>query len=224
MPAKCEICRMGILLVAATAHEIQPTLNRSHGMDILITGVGSIQTCYHLHKKLKEGDYDFVLQAGIAGVFSNKLPLGTVVGVSDDCFGDLGFEESDEFIPLFQTKLLQPNEFPFENGKLVNRMLSTERLGLEVASAVTVNKVSDSTRQMEQLCNFFNPAVESMEGAAFHYVCLQQKIPFLQLRAISNHVGERDKSKWILKEAIINLDTAINRITNILQKFPHTSQ
>ena len=45
-----------------------------------------------------------------------------------------------------------------------------------------------------------------MEGAAFHYVCLQENIPFVQLRAISNFVGERDKSKWLMKEAIENLN------------------
>ncbi len=42
---------------------------------------------------------------------------------------------------------------------------------------------------------------ESMEGAALHYVCLMEKIPFLQIRSVSNITGERDKSKWKLKEA-----------------------
>jgi futalosine hydrolase len=45
-----------------------------------------------------------------------------------------------------------------------------------------------------------------MEGAALHYVCLQENIPFLQIRSISNRVGERDKAKWEFKEAIKNLN------------------
>ncbi len=53
----------------------------------------------------------------------------------------------------------------------------------------------------------FGAEVESMEGAAFHYVCLQQKINFLQLRSISNRVGERDKSKWKLKRQLKTLTT-----------------
>jgi len=48
--------------------------------------------------------------------------------------------------------------------------------------------------------------IESMEGAAFHYVCLQEAVPFLQLRAVSNMIGERDKTKWLMKEAIDNLN------------------
>jgi futalosine hydrolase len=35
-----------------------------------------------------------------------------------------------------------------------------------------------------------------MEGAALHYTCLMEKIPFMQLRSISNYIAERDKSKW----------------------------
>ena len=44
--------------------------------------------------------------------------------------------------------------------------------------------------------------IESMEGSAFHYVCMMRKIPFIQIRGISNIVGERNKSKWKIKEAI----------------------
>jgi futalosine hydrolase len=57
-----------------------------------------------------------------------------------------------------------------------------------------------------------SPHVESMEGAAFHYVCLHQKINFLQLRSISNYVGERDKSKWELKKSIENLNSELIKI------------
>jgi futalosine hydrolase len=54
--------------------------------------------------------------------------------------------------------------------------------------------------------------VESMEGAALHYVCLSEKIPFLQLRGVSNYAGERNKSKWKLKEAIGNLNKELIRL------------
>ena len=41
-----------------------------------------------------------------------------------------------------------------------------------------------------------------MEGAALHYVGRETGIPFIQIRAISNYVGERDKSIWLIKESI----------------------
>ena len=56
-----------------------------------------------------------------------------------------------------------------------------------------------------------------MEGAAFHYLCLQEQVPFLQLRAISNHVGERNKANWKLKEAIHNLN---EKLIGIIKELP----
>ncbi|MBK8310223.1 MAG: hypothetical protein IPL04_04300 [Chitinophagaceae bacterium] len=56
--------------------------------------------------------------------------------------------------------------------------------------------------------------VESMEGAALHYVCLMEKIPFIQLRAISNYITERNKKKWNMKESITNLNKEIIKLLN----------
>jgi futalosine hydrolase len=55
-----------------------------------------------------------------------------------------------------------------------------------------------------------------MEGAAFHYACLQMNTSFLQLRGISNVVGERDKNKWKMKEAIGNLNNELSKILQVL--------
>jgi futalosine hydrolase len=57
-----------------------------------------------------------------------------------------------------------------------------------------------------------------MEGAAFHYVCLTEKVPFLQLRAVSNYVGERNKKNWNIKLAIENLNKATIEVLHLLQK------
>jgi futalosine hydrolase len=51
-----------------------------------------------------------------------------------------------------------------------------------------------------------------MEGAAFHYTCLQANIPFLQLRAVSNEIGERNKRNWSMQEAIENLNQKLLEI------------
>jgi futalosine hydrolase len=53
-----------------------------------------------------------------------------------------------------------------------------------------------------------------MEGAAFHYIALMEKIPYIQLRAVSNMVGERDKSKWKMKEAINALNEQLITMVN----------
>jgi futalosine hydrolase len=58
----------------------------------------------------------------------------------------------------------------------------------------------------------FSPDIETMESAAFFYVCLQEKIPFLALRAISNKVEPRDKSKWNIPLAMQNLSNVLKNV------------
>jgi len=202
-----------ILLIAATEFEISSFINQKHEKyDVLITGVGVPSTMYHLQKRLHQLDYDLVIQAGIGGSFTTALNLGEVVLINQDAFGDLGIEEKSNFSPIFKSDFVDENEFPFENGLLKNNNELLKQSLLKTVNAVTVNKVSDSLLQKEQLIKNFDAEVESMEGAAFHYVCLQENIPFLQIRSISNYVGERDKVNWKMKDAIINLNKELGKL------------
>ena len=207
---------MQILLIAATATEIEPFTAVNNQVDVLITGVGVPSTIYHLQKRIHQMDYDFIIQAGIVGSFSNDFTLGHVVLVKQDCFADLGIEEKENYTPVFNTAFANKDEFPFTDGWLMNTDENLEYSNLPKAKAITVNKVSDSELQKKQFIQTFNADLESMEGAALHYVCLQEKIPFLQIRSISNHVGERDKTKWKMKEAIQNLNTELQILINKL--------
>lgn len=218
MKGKHEICTMQILVIAATATEIQPFIAADTNIDVLITGVGVPATIYHLQKRIQQIDYDLIIQAGIAGAFDPQFLLGQTVLVKQDCFADLGIEEKENYTPIFETGFADKNEFPFENGWLFNPSEYILKSDLPKVKAITVNKVSDSELQKQQYIKTFNADIETMEGAVLHYVCLQENIPFLQIRSVSNYVGERDKTKWRLNEAIENLNkiliNLINELTN----------
>lgn len=226
MKSKYEFCRMYILLVAATKFEIQPTITllemkqyklNNHIIEILITGVGQVSTTYLLTLNFLNKKPDMVIQAGIAGTFTNHIQLGQTVLIKQDSFGDVGIEEKQHFSTLFDAGFGGKDDFPFINGWLVNDTLRFfNEPSLEPVKAVTVNKISDSLFQKQQLQHHFLPDVESMEGAAFHFVCLQQKIPFIQIRSISNSVGERDKTKWVIKDAVSNLNIELKNMINNL--------
>ena len=111
---------MQILLIAATATEIEPFTAANSRVDTLITGVGVPAAIYHLQKRIHQIDYDFIIQAGIAGSFSNEITLGQVVMVQQDCFADLGMEEKGNYTPIFNTAFTDKNEFPFTDGWLMN--------------------------------------------------------------------------------------------------------
>jgi futalosine hydrolase len=213
---KVQLCIMKILVVAATTFEIAPFIDANDNVDILITGVGLPFALYALQKKLSITNVDMVIQAGIAGAFTNEFNLGETVLVKQDTFGDIGFEESENFTSVFESSFFNKNEFPFTNGWLNNDDAYLKKSSLELVKAVSINKISDNELQKKQLIQSFDAEIETMEGAALHYVCLQENIPFLQVRSISNYVGERNKSNWKMQEAITNLNTELQHLINDL--------
>lgn len=214
---------MYILLVAATNFEIQPTINYlagrdcvigPHRFDVLITGIGSMSTTYWLTKTIAKQRPDMLIQAGIGGSFSASYPPGSLVLVNEEVTGDLGVEENNEFKDVFDMGLPQITD-PYTGKSLENKQVELlQRYNLPLVKSVTINEITTRPARIEQLQQKYRPVVESMEGAAFHYVALVEKIPFIQLRAVSNMVGERDKTKWKMKEALHLLNEQLITMVN----------
>ncbi len=201
---------MKILVVAATEMEIAPFLSKKLPVETLITGVGAAACMYSLLKKVIASNYDFIIQAGIAGTFGNSVVAANTVVVKTDLFADIGIYENGIFFTLFEKQFANENDSPYTNGRLLN---DTENyFGLPIVNAITVNTVSDNLAQNTVFKKKFQPDIESMEGAAFHYVCIKEKIPFLQIRSLSNIVGERNKANWKMRESIQNLNKHLIRI------------
>ena len=205
---------MKLLVVAATEFEIAPFTSQNKATDILITGVGSPACTYALTKRLQQFKYDFAIQAGIAGTFKNSFPLGDTFFVKSDVFADIGIYENERFFTLFDKNFADANAIPYQNGRLENSLDNT--FNISTANSITVNTVTDNFSQTTMFTKKFDPDVESMEGAAFHYVCLQENIPFLQLRSVSNFVGERVKTNWKMKESIESLNAHLIKIVHQL--------
>jgi futalosine hydrolase len=213
---------MNCLLIAATAKEIAPFLkyygnaqkkiSADLNIDILITGIGLTATAYHLTKQFQIKRPDFVIQAGVAGCFDTQLPLGSVIAIKQDTIADESVIEMKKLKTLFDLKLLPQNQFPFTKGWLVNKTTLLKKSKLTAEKGISVNQISTSKEMIRFYRNEFNPVAESMEGAALHYVCLMEKIPFLQIRSISNYIGERNKKNWNMKQSILNLNDELIRI------------
>jgi futalosine hydrolase len=216
---------MHILLAAATTFEIQPAiefLGEQRGQagvetDILITGVGSLATTWSLTNRINRQRPDIIIQAGIAGCWTG-IPAGEVLVVREEIQADQGVWEDGQFKTLFDLKLLDAAYLPYHNGALVNPHESLLALtSLEAVRAITVSEISTDPERMDWYRRRYDPALESMEGAALHYVCLQEKVPFLQLRSVSNEAGVRDKTKWDIKKAIARLNEELIELLKKLQ-------
>jgi len=207
---------MKILVTAATSFEIQPAINAFaiSNVQFRVTGIGMLATAVSLTKLVLLEKPDIVIQAGIGGAFDTNLPLGKVVAISTETIGDLGVEENNTWKDVFDLKLVEANSAPFTHKHLNNPYLAQlNTTALEEVPAITVNEISTNQKRILQLQAKYNPTIESMEGAALHYVCNSFQVPFIQLRGISNYIGERDKTKWQMQQAITYLnDTLIKML------------
>ena len=189
-------------------------------IDLIITGLGTTFTTFFLTKALNLYHYDLVINAGIAGTFRDEISLGTVVNVISEQFCDLGIEEPDHVKTVFDAGFMRLDEFPFTDGKLISTTFF-DNLDLIDVQGVTGNISHGAANSIARLKRDFDPDIESMEGAAVFYVCLFEKIPFLEIRAISNYVEVRDTTKWDIPTAIENLTDELFRF---LRKFAHIKQ
>ena len=221
---------MDILLVAATAFEIAPTLAfleqnysaggqdqcfEKNGLKVytLVTGVGAMASAWHLGQKLAHIQPDWVLHVGVAGAYDRSLKLGSVVQVSREQLGDLGVEEADGgFTDVFELGLVDPNSPPYVNGYLYKP--EAEKFPfLPTVNALTVNRVHGQAGSIAAtLVKYPNVQIETMESAAIFYGCLLTQTPFAAIRSISNYVEPRNRDAWQLGLAIENLNLVIREI------------
>lgn len=211
---------MRVVFSAATIGEWMPAFleidtlytSESKRMKVIFHqgGVGLLANSVALMRMAYEEKPDLVVQVGVAGCFDPSVPLGNIFAVKDDLPGDIGVEEDGKWKDIFDLKLEKPGYPPFEKKRLPNQHIDQYNLlQLPLATAVTVNEISTRQDRIQQLKKKYDPLLETMEGAALHYVCRELNIPFLQIRSVSNYVGERDKTKWQLQEAINNLNQTI---------------
>src|ERR1700750_2952991 len=93
---------------------------RANSVELMVTGPRLISTAFQLGKNLPLAEWDLIINAGICGAFSLEMNLGNVVYVEADRFGDLGAEDGDQFIDVFEMKLFEESKFPFQEGWLPN--------------------------------------------------------------------------------------------------------
>jgi futalosine hydrolase len=211
---------MNILVTFPTDLEASLFLKKSFkNVDVAVTGVGVPSTIYQLQKILAKTSYQLIIQAGICGSFNlDELPIGASCSVEKDVFADLGIIANDSFLSINELGFAHKDETNFKDGWLVNNGAILDKIDLPRCNAITVNTIVENNQQSILFIKKYTPQIESMEGAALHYVCLLQQVSFVQLRTVSNAVGEKDKSKWNFDLAIQNMTDALLNIISIAQK------
>ena len=158
------------------------------------------------------------MNIGTAGSYDlSAYPIGKIVITKTQQSGDLGFMTKNGFKSLFDAKILNADLFPYKQGQLVASELSpffSEIFAdIERVNGNTVQTITNDPKLIEQYKKLYD--IESMEGSGVFYVCLSEHINFVELRAISNSVGEEDRDKW---QNNIALDALYNSCKNFFKK------
>lgn len=226
---------MKVLLVCATAVEaadflevlspmpqVAPWGKRFAGqlenqqVDLLITGIGMVNTALALGAihPTKE-TYCALINFGICGSYTTDLPLGSPVELTEDCYGELGAEDGENWLNLKQMgfQLFQtPTQQVF--NCLANPHPS--QLGYRAVRGVTHNQVSGNPETIDRILQRWHPEVESMEGAVTLQAALQHGIRYAAFRGVSNYVGPRSTSLWEVEPAIEVAQQAVREFLRTL--------
>jgi futalosine hydrolase len=222
-----------LLLLAATPPEIAPTVdylrqsatkserNVLHfprvEITVLFGGLGILSTAYLLGHHFATPDApSLAIQGGVAGAIDPTLALTSVVNVTSETLLDLGAE--DRTGKLLTPKAMGlPLGHPFDEDGVLHPPGPASILPYPTVAGGTVNQTTGTQTTLDHLRSTF-PGVqtESMEGAAFFYACMQAGVEPLQLRAISNYVGVRDRESWEMGGAIARLN---EELINVLTPF-----
>ena len=212
-----------ILLVSATETECTPILQemtdcttispwlfagtlQGQSVEILISGIGAVSTTFRLTHTLMKRPYNRTISIGIAGSFSDSILVEEVVQITEDCFADLGIDNNGTLLNLREAGFNDANDC---FSGLIPNPSPTPSLHRKVMG-ITVQTATGSQKRINELVNKFQPEVETMENAAFFYVCSMIQIPFASFRAISNKVEPRNREKWRITEAIEKINHAVS--------------
>jgi futalosine hydrolase len=179
-----------LLVVAATERE----LRGASGAATLACGIGPVEAALATAQALTERRPDAVLHVGIAGARGIEPP--TLVLGSESVYCDA----LDSTSMIARVERVTPDP----------QLLAAARAALPAALVLpiaTSARVGGGTA-----CD-----VEAMEGFGVLLAAAFAGVPALELRAVSNDVGEPDRAKWRFDDALGALAGAVELLVEALQ-------
>ncbi|MFD0311841.1 futalosine hydrolase [Streptomyces sp. NPDC127119] len=163
--------------------------------------------------------YDLVVSAGIGGGFLPDAPVGSLVLADEITVADLGAETAQGFLPVTELGFGTVTHRPPDS--LVREIAAVT--GARQGSVLTVSTVTGSASRAAELRRRHPRALaEAMEGFGVAEAAAAHGVPVLELRAVSNPVGPRDRAAWRIGEALTALTGAFGKLAPVLESWnPH---
>ncbi|MER7347661.1 futalosine hydrolase [Streptomyces aurantiacus] len=190
-------------------------------VDLLVAGVGpaaaAAATAHALATAAAAGTpYDLVVSAGIGGGFQPAAPVGSLVVADAITVADLGAETPDGFLPVTELGFGRVTHEP--PPALAGALAAAT--GAAAGTVLTVSTVTGSAERAAALLDRHPRALaEAMEGFGVAEAAAPRGLPVLEVRAVSNPVGPRDRAAWRIGDALAALTEAFGKFTPVLESW-----
>jgi futalosine hydrolase len=188
---------------------------------LMNTGIGKVNAAHSVTYIIENFNVKNVVNFGVGGAYPGSgLGIGDIAVATKEIYGDEGVTglkkwkgmEEIGFPLVRQGKRKYFNEFPVPLHPAVkqSRFIADPLLhNIRTGPFVTVSAASGVRKRAVELGKRYNAVCENMEGAAIAHVCMMYKIPFVEIRGISNIAGERDTGRWDLSLASSHCQNAL---------------
>ncbi|MEU9182476.1 futalosine hydrolase [Streptomyces sp. NPDC048550] len=181
--------------------------------DVLVGGVGPAAAAAATATALALADYSLVVSAGIGGGFPPAAPVGSLVVADAVVAADLGAETPDGFLDVRQLGFGRSVHLP--PAELAAR--AAEATGALLAPVLTVSTVTGTADRAALLAARHPLAgAEAMEGFGVAEAAAAHGLPVLEIRAVSNAVGPRDRDAWRIGDALAALTAGFRALGPVL--------
>ncbi len=167
-----------------------------------VSGVGKANAAAALAALTRGWGVEVVLQVGVGGAYPGSgAHVGTVALALSETDLDMGVGRHPDWHGIDDMSV--PGERATNvidlSGPHLTRAAAVT--GLEPVRFATSDSVTADRTHAAYLRDRFGVSVESMEGAAAARAASRLGVAFVEVRGVSNEVGERDRSRWRLRDA-----------------------
>ncbi|QUL58497.1 futalosine hydrolase [Paenibacillus tritici] len=210
-----------VLIVTAVAAEREAVLRGLRGssrFDVIAAGAGPAAAAAGTAAALAAGSYGCVVSAGIGGGFPGRASVGSLVVASEMLDAALGAETPEGFRSAAELGFGSVS-VPAPGGTVQALAAALAAAGLTVSTGpvLTVSTATGTAGTAAALAaRHPEAAAEAMEGHGVAVAAHSLGIAALELRAISNAVGPRDRAAWKINEALDALTAAAAILLEVL--------
>ncbi len=178
-----------------------------------VIGVGKVASVVGLSHHLRPRRPALVILFGICGVYPSahggvgpSLEVGDVCLVGSDRLADEGVEHERGFTDIGRMGFGATGPFAADPELTAAAAAALE---VPIVAGATVSTCSGTDSRSRALARRSHARVETMEGAAVAYLCHALDVPMIQLRAVSNRTGDRERGGWSLEPAVEAVQRAL---------------